>query len=89
MLYGGMRFFSEFLRKEPDVFGTFKFAQLFCIIAFALGVAEYFIAKKYAQKVDFFTFFKKSNEISNLRKLLNSSRFSAKIYSSKSISLVF
>ena len=52
MLYGGMRFFSEFLRNEADVFGPFKFAHLFCVIAFVLGLIEYFIAKRYAQKVD-------------------------------------
>lgn len=52
VFYSGMRFFSEFLRAQPDVLGPLKCAQIFCIAAIVLGFAGFVLAEKYAAQID-------------------------------------
>lgn len=50
IVYSITRFFSEFLRGEPVVFGVLKTYQILCIIGVILGVIELLIALKYSKK---------------------------------------
>lgn len=61
MLYSGTRFFSEFLRREPNVLGYIKFAQMFCIIFFLLGLFGFYFTKRYGTIIDatFVSFYSK------------------------------
>ncbi len=52
VLYSGMRFFSEFLRAQPDILGPLKCAQIFCIVGIVLGFVGFILAEKYAELVD-------------------------------------
>lgn len=52
MLYSGSRFFSEFLRRELNVFGYIKFAQIFCIVFFLLGLFGFYFTKRYGIIID-------------------------------------
>lgn len=54
VFYSGMRFFSEFLRAQPDIFGPFKCAQIFCIAGIILGFLGFVLAEKYAERIDEF-----------------------------------
>lgn len=46
-VYSFIRFFTEFLRAEPEVFMGLKTYQILCIVGVAVGVLEYFAARKY------------------------------------------
>lgn len=47
MLYSFIRFFTEFLRVEPEVFMGLKTYHFLCIIGVAVGIVEYIAARKY------------------------------------------
>lgn len=49
--YSVTRFFSEFTRGEPNVFGILKTYHIICIIGVVLGIIEFVIALKYAEKI--------------------------------------
>ena len=52
VLYSGMRFFSEFFRAQPDIWGPLKCAHLFCIGGIVLGFIGFVLARKYGEKTD-------------------------------------
>lgn len=52
VFYSGMRFFSEFLRAQPDILGPLKCAQIFCIAGIVLGFVGFILAEKYAERGD-------------------------------------
>ena len=54
IFYSTMRFFSEFLRVEPDIFGPLKCAQIFCVAGIVLGFLGFVLAEKYAERIDEF-----------------------------------
>ncbi len=56
ILYGGTRFFSEFLTAAyPDIIGPFNMYQILCTISVVIGLVAFFIMKKYGEKLsDFF-----------------------------------
>lgn len=43
MLYSGTRFFTEFLRIEPDIFLCFKLYHILCAAGFLIGAGEYLL----------------------------------------------
>lgn len=45
--YSFIRFFTEFLRVEPEVFMGLKTYQILCIIGVVVGLLEYLAARKY------------------------------------------
>lgn len=47
--YSGIRFFTEFTRWEPPVFGIFKRYQLICLLGVLVGCIEYFFVYEYHQ----------------------------------------
>ncbi len=49
--YSAARFFLEFLRHEENIFLIFKTYHILCIIGILLGIAEYYIAVKYGEKI--------------------------------------
>ena len=51
LLYSSIRFFSEFLRSEPNVLMGLKLYQLCCIFGVIVGVVIYIIAIKYSDKI--------------------------------------
>lgn len=51
ILYSGTRFFSEFTRNDPNVFGIFKTYHILCIIGVIVGVVELMIVLKYSEKI--------------------------------------
>ena len=54
--YSAIRFFTEFLRHEEAEFLIFKRYHLFCAIGVALGLLEWYLVRKYPEKVKkFFT----------------------------------
>ena len=54
ILFSGTRFFSEFLRCEPEVFWIFKTYHILCIIGVIVGVAELFLVLKFGDKISQF-----------------------------------
>ena len=52
VFYCGMRFFSEFFRAQPDVWGPLKCVQLFCIGGIILGAVGFVLAERYSDKAD-------------------------------------
>lgn len=52
--YSGTRFFSEFTRSDPNVFGILKTYHILCIIGVILGVIELLIVLKYSDKIKSF-----------------------------------
>ncbi len=54
ILYSGTRFFSEFLRHEEEVLWIFKTYHLLCIAGVILGIAEFFIAVKFKDRINEF-----------------------------------
>ena len=50
ILYSGTRFFSEFLRREPNVLGILKIYHLLCIMGVLIGTILYVII--YRKKLD-------------------------------------
>ncbi len=65
ILYSATRFFSEFLRGEPNVLGILKTYHLLCIAGVVFGVILYIVAIKFSDKItDLFkntTYFTKGN----------------------------
>lgn len=57
ILYSGTRFFSEFLRCEPEVFWIFKTYHILCIIGVIVGFAELFLVLKFGDKISQFDLF--------------------------------
>lgn len=52
ILYGGARFFNEFFTDNyPNVLGPFNTYQILCVVAIIIGIALYFIAVKYGNKI--------------------------------------
>jgi len=47
IVYSSIRFFTEFLRAEPEVFIGLKAYQILCIVGIVVGIFEYFAACKY------------------------------------------
>ena len=54
IIYCVTRFFSEFLRGEPDVFWIFKTYHLLCLAGIVFGLILLFIALKFADKISLF-----------------------------------
>ncbi len=54
IMYSATRFFSEFLREEPDVFWILKTYHLLCLAGIVLGLIQLFIALKFADKISLF-----------------------------------
>ncbi|MBR3768234.1 MAG: prolipoprotein diacylglyceryl transferase [Clostridia bacterium] len=52
--YSGTRFFSEFLRHEPDVFWRLKTYHILCIIGVVLGIIELIVALFFGDKISRF-----------------------------------
>lgn len=50
-LYSFTRFFSEFFRNEPPVFGFLKTYQILCIIGFVAGVVLFVLACKFNKPI--------------------------------------
>ncbi len=60
ILYSATRFFSEFLRHEPNVLWIFKTYQILCIIGVILGVVQLLLVRKFGDRIerfDLITFF--------------------------------
>ena len=51
IIYSATRFFSEFLRSEPNVIWNLKTYHLFCIAGVAVGIIELFIVNKFKDKL--------------------------------------
>lgn len=49
--YSVTRFFSEFVRNEPNIFGILKLYHILCAIGVILGTAELLLVLKYSEKV--------------------------------------
>lgn len=54
ILYSSTRFFSEFLRMEPNVFGILKTYQILCLIGIALGILELVLVLKFGNNISAF-----------------------------------
>ena len=50
MVYSATRFFSEFFRADPNVFGFLKTYHILCLIGIALGAAEYYLVSHIRNK---------------------------------------
>lgn len=51
ILYSATRFFSEFTRKEANVFGILKTYHILCIIGIIVGFTELMIALKFRERL--------------------------------------
>ena len=51
IIYSATRFFSEFLRVEPNVLGGLKTYQILCIIGVTVGSVELFLILKFGDKI--------------------------------------
>lgn len=49
--YSATRFFSEFMRKEPNVLGMLKTYHILCIVGVIVGAIELLVVLKYAEKI--------------------------------------
>ncbi len=47
MVYSGTRFFTEFLRSEPNVLFGLKTYHILCIVGVLVGAVEYILVRKY------------------------------------------
>lgn len=52
ILYCATRFFSEFLREEPNILWIFKKYHLLCIIGVVVGLIELYIVKNHYDKLN-------------------------------------
>jgi len=52
IIYSATRFFSEFLRCEPNVFLGLKTYQLLCIIGIVIGIIELILVNKFRNKIN-------------------------------------
>ena len=62
LLYSATRFFSEFLRADPNVFGIFKTYHILCLIGIMFGVLLYVFIGTYRAQINGF-FDRKQEEI--------------------------
>lgn len=51
IIYSATRFFSEFIRSEPNVLGPLKIYHILCIIGVIVGIAELLIVLKFSDKI--------------------------------------
>lgn len=51
ILYSGIRFFTEFIRMEPNVLGIFKKYHFFCILGVLIGIFEYLMIVHHNNRV--------------------------------------
>lgn len=49
--YSGTRFFSEFTRNDPNVFGILKTYHILCIIGVIVGIVELILVLKFSEKI--------------------------------------
>lgn len=67
IVYSSTRFFSEFTRGEPNVFGILKTYHILCIAGLIIGIAELVFVLKYSEKITpifdrpVFTWYKEKN----------------------------
>lgn len=54
IMYSATRFFSEFLRSEPDVIWKLKTYHILCIIGVIAGIVELIIVLKFGNKISLF-----------------------------------
>ncbi len=54
ILYCSLRFCSEFLRHEDNVFGPLKSYHLLCIISFVVGLVEYILIFRFGDELENF-----------------------------------
>lgn len=54
ILYSSTRFFSEFLRSEPNVFMGLKLYHFMCISGVVFGIIIYIIASKFSNKISLY-----------------------------------
>lgn len=60
ILYSSTRFFSEFLRKEPDVIWHLKSYHIQCLVGVVVGVVELLLMLKFGEKIT--AFFEKNRD---------------------------
>ena len=51
IVYSGVRFFTEFLRADENVFGFLKTYQILCLIGILLGIIELIVVSKLGAKI--------------------------------------
>ncbi len=51
ILYSATRFFSEFTRGEPNVFGILKTYHILCIIGVVIGIIELLVVLKFSDRI--------------------------------------
>ena len=51
VIFSGTRFFSEFLRCEPNVFWRLKIYHILCVIGAVVGVIEMILITKFGYKI--------------------------------------
>lgn len=51
-LYSGLRFFNEFFTAaDPDIIGPFNMYHILCAIGVVVGLATFFVMRKYGEKI--------------------------------------
>ncbi len=51
IIYSATRFFSEFTRGEPNVFGILKTYHILCIVGVIVGIIELFVVLKFSDRI--------------------------------------
>lgn len=51
IMYSATRFFSEFLRSEPDIIWKLKTYHILCIVGVIIGIIELFVVLKFGDKL--------------------------------------
>ena len=63
ILYSATRFFSEFTRCDPDVFGILKTYHILCIIGVVIGIIELLVVLKFSDRIrPLFNFYLSDNK---------------------------
>lgn len=92
ILYSSTRFFSEFLRAEPDIFIGLKMYHLCCITGVVVGIIIYIIALNFSEKISnhfiqnklFFKFCYKINSALNKKRIaIKTAKYGAPIQHKK------
>ena len=52
ILYCGTRFFTEFLREEPNIIGCLKLYHILCLIGLIFGIIQFVVVRKYRDRLD-------------------------------------
>lgn len=74
ILYSATRFFSEFTRNDPNIFGLLKTYHILCIVGIIIGIVELILVHKYSQKIipyferQVFSWYKKDKKIIHHKK---------------------